>query len=156
MTALVRLASVHCTGKTAHMNVDPYVLKLDDPKADLARAGGKGTNLARLAQAGFPVPPAFLVTTAAYAEFVAANRLQPFILQTLTGARLDQPDDLQAAATAIRAAFAQGDIPSGDCRSAEAPPTPKWPRRLWLCVLPPPPKTCPICPSPGSRIPIST
>ena len=55
------------------MNADPYVLKLDDPQAALARAGGKGANLARLAQAGFPVPPAFLVTTAAYAEFVAAQ-----------------------------------------------------------------------------------
>lgn len=38
-------------------------------------AGGKGTNLGRLTGAGFPVPPGFVVTTTAYADFVDAAGL---------------------------------------------------------------------------------
>jgi rifampicin phosphotransferase len=34
--------------------------------ADVALAGGKGANLGELVRAGFPVPPGFVVTTAAY------------------------------------------------------------------------------------------
>ena len=50
----------------------PYTLPLSDPQADLATVGGKGASLAKLAQAGLPVPDGFHVTTAAYREFVAA------------------------------------------------------------------------------------
>src|SRR2546429_9134235 len=35
--------------------------------ADLPEAGGKGENLGELRRAGFPVPPGFVITTAAYA-----------------------------------------------------------------------------------------
>ncbi|RME58476.1 MAG: hypothetical protein D6790_11930, partial [Caldilineae bacterium] len=33
---------------------------------DIPVAGGKGANLGELIQAGFPVPPGFVLTTAAY------------------------------------------------------------------------------------------
>src|SRR4051812_46112966 len=36
---------------------------------DVARAGGKGANLARLAQAGFPVPSGVIVTPDFYGAF---------------------------------------------------------------------------------------
>ena len=39
---------------------------LDEP-ATLAEVGGKGLGLARLSAAGLPVPPAFCLTTAAFA-----------------------------------------------------------------------------------------
>ncbi|NUR89210.1 MAG: pyruvate, phosphate dikinase [Nonomuraea sp.] len=52
-----------------------YTLPLNDPRADLATAGGKGESLARLAAAGLPVPPGFHLTTDAYRAFVAANGL---------------------------------------------------------------------------------
>jgi len=51
------------------------VCPLDSENASLGVAGGKGTNLARLARAGFPVPDGFIVTTYAYETFVTANRL---------------------------------------------------------------------------------
>lgn len=51
------------------------VLPLADPAADLLTAGGKGESLARLANAGLPVPPGFHVTTAAYRAFVAHHDL---------------------------------------------------------------------------------
>src|SRR5690349_3500437 len=45
------------------------VIKLADvASASLATAGGKAINLGRLATAGFPVPPGFCLTTAAYRE----------------------------------------------------------------------------------------
>ncbi|HEV2654502.1 MAG TPA: PEP/pyruvate-binding domain-containing protein, partial [Ktedonobacteraceae bacterium] len=58
----------------------PLVLALDDPSATLERVGGKGASLAKLAQAGLPVPPGFHITTAAYRSFVEENGLQESIL----------------------------------------------------------------------------
>jgi rifampicin phosphotransferase len=43
--------------------------------APVAFVGGKGGNLARLAQAGFPVPDGFVITTAAYRAFLASNAI---------------------------------------------------------------------------------
>lgn len=42
-----------------------FVLPFDSPDATLALVGGKGANLGRMARAGFPVPPGFLITTTA-------------------------------------------------------------------------------------------
>ena len=46
----------------------PLVMALDDPGATPGVAGGKGASLARLARAGFRVPPGFHVTTRAYLD----------------------------------------------------------------------------------------
>ena len=43
---------------------------------DVAMAGGKGA-IGDWRQAGLPVPPGFVLNTAAYADFVEANRLGP-------------------------------------------------------------------------------
>jgi pyruvate,water dikinase len=51
-----------------------YVLAFTDPAATATdRSGGKGANLALLTQRGFPVPPGFVVTAAAYRDFIAAG-----------------------------------------------------------------------------------
>ncbi len=93
---------------------EEILLPLDsDPAlATLARVGGKGANLARLARAGFPVPPGFLVTTDAYRAFVAANRLDRTIAAALDGLDAGDPNALDTASAAIRAGFAQGDVPA--------------------------------------------
>jgi pyruvate,water dikinase len=50
----------------------PKVLGLDDARAvRLELCGGKGANLARLTQRGFPVPGGFVVLASAYRDFVA-------------------------------------------------------------------------------------
>src|SRR5437016_13970575 len=54
-------------------------------RSDLAIAGGKGANLGELIRAGFPVSSGFIVTTAAYERFVAANDLDDPIAQGLAG-----------------------------------------------------------------------
>lgn len=52
------------------------VLSFADPAAlDQAAVGGKGVNLARMSQAGLPVPPGFCVTTDAYRGFLAVDGL---------------------------------------------------------------------------------
>ena len=54
------------TGATRY--VRPFA---DLGRGDLADAGGKGANLGELTRAGLPVPPGFVLTTAAYRAFVA-------------------------------------------------------------------------------------
>ena len=53
-----------------------YVRALADEGLGLPEIGGKGQSLARLTLAGLPVPDGFHITTAAYADFVAVNRLE--------------------------------------------------------------------------------
>ena len=88
-----------------------YVLLLDDVRATLHVAGGKGASLARLAAAGLPVPGGYHVTTAAYRQFVDQNRLQERILAVLGSIDPAQPAALEAASQAIREMFSQGEIP---------------------------------------------
>lgn len=87
-----------------------YILPLSSMEATLARAGGKGANLAELVRAGFTIPPGFIVTTDAYRAFVEANQLQP---RLLTLAQNISPSDtiaLENASTEIRARFEQGKL----------------------------------------------
>ncbi len=58
-----------------------FVLPLSDAQAALETVGGNGMSLAKLARAGLPAPDGFYVTTAAYREYIAANKLQAHILQ---------------------------------------------------------------------------
>jgi pyruvate,water dikinase len=89
-----------------------YVLPLADPRADLARVGGKGASLARMAAAGLPVPDGFHVTTAAYKDFVAANNLQPGIIGALRSADPRQPVTLETASYAIHDLFGSARCPA--------------------------------------------
>ena len=88
-----------------------YCLPLDSPAANLATSGGKGANLARLVRAGFPVPPGFILTTAAYRRFVAANAIEPRLRARVAGLPAEQPAALEAASAEIRAWFASGAVP---------------------------------------------
>src|SRR6516225_11783530 len=72
--------------------MDPYVLPFSEVDADsVALVGGKAANLGEMARAGFPVPPGFCVTTAAYREFVAASPELDALLYALEGT---DPGDL--------------------------------------------------------------
>ncbi len=94
------------------IRVTDYILSFSSTEATLARAGGKGANLAVLARAGFPVPPGFIITTDAYCAFVRANQLSSRILEI---ARTISPDDLtklENASAEIRALFERGTLPA--------------------------------------------
>jgi len=88
-----------------------YVLPLNASQATLDIVGGKGASLAKLANAGLPVPGGFHVTTAAYKQFVAENDLQSRILAALQDVDATQPTTLETASAHIRALFTQSPIP---------------------------------------------
>ncbi len=81
-------------------------------KADLASAGGKGANLGELSRLGFPIPPGFVVTTAGYDRFVAANHLQEAIAVLATQPRADAPVTYETSAAQIRDLFMAGVTPA--------------------------------------------
>ncbi|HZA05290.1 MAG TPA: PEP/pyruvate-binding domain-containing protein, partial [Propionibacteriaceae bacterium] len=70
------------------------------------RVGGKAANLGELVRAGLPVPDGFVITTNAYTDFVAANRLVERI-RALVGS--GGPE----ASEEIAAAFEAGRVPAG-------------------------------------------
>ena len=98
------------------------VLSLDAVgRGDLAVAGGKGANLGELVRGGFPVPPGFVVSTAAYDRFVGENGLAGVISRELASN--------QGSGAAIRNAFERGRIPpevERDILAAYSSPCP-WP-----------------------------
>jgi phosphoenolpyruvate synthase/pyruvate phosphate dikinase len=89
-----------------------YVIPLDDSRASLEVAGGKGASLTRLINAGLPVPDGFHVTTAAYKQFVAENGLQPRILVALEQVDPAQPSTLEPASQTIRELFDRAEVPA--------------------------------------------
>ncbi len=100
--------------------IDPLWLPLAASAAsDVAVAGGKGASLARLQAAGLPVPPAFILTTAAYRRVVAGNTLQAGIDAALADVSAEDPATLDRAAAAIAALFTTATLP-GDVASAIA------------------------------------
>src|SRR5512145_1644813 len=90
----------------------PYILPLSDPQADLETVGGKGASLAKLANAGLPVPDGFHITTNAYRQFVADNRLQVGILAALQAVDASRPATLEHASRDIRRLFAGATVPT--------------------------------------------
>ncbi len=88
-----------------------YVLTLSDTRAALASVGGKGFSLATLAQAGFPIPKGFHITTDAYRDFITANGLLPKILANLRYVDAALPSTLEAASATIGRFFAEAKIP---------------------------------------------
>ncbi len=89
-----------------------YVLPFSSNEATLARAGGKGANLAQLERAGFAVPPGFIVTTDFYRTFVEANQLQSRILALARSSSSVDPAALESTSAEIRALFEQGTLPT--------------------------------------------
>lgn len=86
------------------------LIPFDSPQVDLSVAGGKGANLIKLKNAGFPVPDGFLIPTSAYREFVLENHLRSLIKSTLEKTDLRSPEALKHASLQIRQEFSQGKI----------------------------------------------
>src|SRR5512146_2883287 len=84
------------------------VVRLDSPNLTLESAGGKGLNLARLAQAGFRVPRGFVIDTDEYRLFVADNRLAAGLRAALFGLSADDVQGIERASQMIRRLFASG------------------------------------------------
>jgi pyruvate,water dikinase len=87
------------------------ILPLGSSDATLARAGGKGANLASLVGAEFVVPPGFIVTTDAYRAFLASNSLEIRLLEMARSVSPDDPNALETASSEIRTLFSDGTMP---------------------------------------------
>src|SRR5689334_17182564 len=85
------------------------LISLSDPlAARLELAGGKGRNLALLAQRGFPVPAGVVVSADAYRAFVAGA---DETLSALADVARDDLASLSAGAARVRAALAARPLP---------------------------------------------
>lgn len=95
-----------------------YTLSLPDTgQPDLGLAGGKGASLGELAGAGFPVPPGFVVTTAAYRDFIEASGLKGCDPEQLRQRIPAEPVPEEIAA-AILSAHRALDVPTVAVRSS--------------------------------------
>ncbi len=79
---------------------------------DIPMVGGKGANLGELTMAGFPVPHAFVLTTAAYDYFIEKSKIMNIINDELKSIDKSSDDTLAQASANIRAAFEKFDIPA--------------------------------------------
>ena len=85
----------------------------DLSRADVDYAGGKGANLGEMTAAGLPVPPGFVVGAPSYAEFCDSTGLRERIEQRLVDVDVDDPDDLAAAASEVKAMVKAEPVPDG-------------------------------------------
>src|SRR5438128_1285984 len=100
------------SAKTSVSHMTELILQLADRRTTLDNVGGKGASLARLANAGLPVPGGFHVTTDAYRRFVADNNLQSAILEAVRAVSLAQPATLETTSLTIANLFARASMPT--------------------------------------------
>ena len=72
----------------------------------LETVGGKGRSLAQMTRAGFDVPEGFLLSTAAYRDFVADNELEQRILELARPEIVDGRASFESASRSIQALIA--------------------------------------------------
>ncbi len=80
-------------------------------KNDIPIAGGKGANLGEMTQLGLPIPPGFVVTAQAYAEFLKRTGLSNIIYSILNSTNVDDTEQLENNAKKIRDMILSAKIP---------------------------------------------
>ncbi|WP_427171894.1 PEP/pyruvate-binding domain-containing protein [Arthrobacter sp. 92] len=89
-----------------------YINQFDEVgSGDVAVVGGKGAGMGELFRAGLPVPPGFVLNTAAYEAFVEANHLSAAIQELATLAPMAPTRNYENASERIQALFAGGVMP---------------------------------------------
>ena len=79
--------------------------------SDLPLVGGKGANLGEMTQAGFPVPPGFCVTTAAFRQFMQASGRAEEIYASLDTVSPDNVEKARRVGQQVRAALSEIPLP---------------------------------------------
>src|SRR3989344_929647 len=94
------------------MYTQPFVLWFKDiDKGDIESVGGKGANLGEMTRAGFPVPGGFVVTVAAYREFIETNGIQSDIEILLHGLDVSDSKKLETASKKIERIITRSRFP---------------------------------------------
>jgi pyruvate,water dikinase len=83
----------------------------DPACAEVQLAGGKGASLSRMALAGLPVPPGFVVSATAFARFLEAHEATGQILEALERVDPASTASLEAASREIRALIRSLEVP---------------------------------------------
>jgi pyruvate,water dikinase len=92
----------------------PYTLSFDEVDGTrVPDVGGKGANLGELTRAGFPVPPGFCVTTAAYRDFVRECGELDALLDALDGVTHEDLAKISALGSRLREHLGALAIPAG-------------------------------------------
>ena len=92
----------------------PYVRWFEElMKTDTVVAGGKGANLGEMTRAGLPVPPGFVVTAAAYHDFLDGAKLRELIDTRIEVLDVDDHEQLEGVAKEIQAAIRGAQMPTG-------------------------------------------
>ena len=92
------------------------LVHLNDTKAtDILLTGGKGASLARLVQAGFPVPPGFALTACAYREFIQSIDLDAVLQKLNTNA----PAAIPQVSNEVQSLLAAQALPSSLVKELE-------------------------------------
>ncbi|MDQ7835333.1 MAG: PEP/pyruvate-binding domain-containing protein [Humidesulfovibrio sp.] len=89
----------------------PYILTLDEALDRPELAGGKAANLARAKRAGLDVPPALVVSAAAFNLFIEAGGLRPRLDRLLRQVDLSSPDKLDSLCAELRAVILGAPLP---------------------------------------------
>ncbi len=80
-------------------------------KNDVKIAGGKGANLGEMYNAGFPIPPGFVVLGNAYMDHLKKNKIDEKIREKLKGLDINNTAQLEKTAKEIRDIIVKGHIP---------------------------------------------
>lgn len=80
-------------------------------KEDVDIAGGKGANLGELTQAGIPVPPGFVITSATYQRFMDETGITQEIMDILDALDVNNNKELQESAREIKKIITETPIP---------------------------------------------
>jgi pyruvate,water dikinase len=81
-------------------------------KTDIPIVGGKGANLGELTNAGIPVPPGFIVTAAAYFDFLEQTKISDQIHQLLHPADVNNSKQLQQIAQKVQQVILAAKMPT--------------------------------------------
>ena len=79
-------------------------------KNDVALVGGKGANLGEMANAGFPVPNGFVVTSRAYYTFIKDNQLDVKIKHLLSTTKFENSKSLDQVSKQLKKLIREGKL----------------------------------------------
>ena len=85
----------------------------EQPASSTLLAGGKGASLSRMAAAGFPVPPGFVVCAAAFGDFLERSERAGLINRLTRDLDVNNSGALEDASVEIRRLILSGSLPAG-------------------------------------------
>jgi pyruvate,water dikinase len=98
-------------------SADAVIAFSDLPPDSTAIAGGKGASLSRMAAAGLPVPPGFVIAADAFQEFMHACGGLALIETQTRHLDIDDPRAVEQASHAIRQAIVSTPLPESLARA---------------------------------------